>query len=663
MADKTLLFKTNASMELNAVQTLEPRIEQADALGARTLTETSSRVLTRDKNGNLVGTPILTDMLNSEFVNVIRRDGEGKADDGLWVTFSSTSNAENGGVSPEKSLLVSMKDLMLTINIPNDVSLVTTTPITEDSGDPEDPTQLDVPCRWWGKPITLDQIDPEKDINVQVDNWNLIADRKVRLHKNNGQSVAGKWSLDLERIAKRTPDVLFLEVGENDTLIIHLDPKVQQAIPVIFTPDDGQEVFKLLLFIDVFDQRTAQKKMKVQMIPLSEEHPETQFLKPFVMVDSVDSETMTGGIGESGALKVVDNVNVVTETIAAVDLETKQPILVDSVTIIPKVSAFSTDGSLDSIKLPSVPSEFDEENPLKDLVENGKYTTEAVVSAFGYESVTTDVCVAILSDERNPRLTLIVSSEAMNMAKTITNESDAAGKVTCHSRHNESDKIVDTNLSITGISGRDGDTTKVLTISAVNEFGDDTAPTLFVVSGENGDPTGYVLAKCECSGYVTETVKLPVKITDERLPDAKPVWNIDWDIQPSIGISEEQSQSLPMTIKATSNINATVAKPEYTPVSIGYLNSNEITNQWGQTETLATETEDVGGVDEMKATTMVVGVVDDSHPLTIDTVDEVTLPADALEHGCWINISVVTESGLLINKKVQASVIVSENNG
>ena len=239
MAEKTLLFKTDAGKELNVAQVLEPRVKQAEALGAKTVEELPVRILARDKDGNLVADPILTDKLNTDFVTVLRHDMDGKEGNGMFVTFATTSNEENGGIDPEKSLLVSMSDLIVNVNVPATITAdVTSETLT---GDPL--------CKYYGKPILLDAEDP---MEAQ---WKLISERTVRLHKNNGQSVGGKWELDLEAIDRRTPDVLHLSASaESEYLSIALDPAKLQTIPVIFTPDDGQDQFKLVLFINPFDQ-------------------------------------------------------------------------------------------------------------------------------------------------------------------------------------------------------------------------------------------------------------------------------------------------------------------------------------------------------------------------------------------------------------------------
>lgn len=654
MADKTLLFNTDAGKEVNTLQTLVPRLDQSEALGGKTVTETPVRVLARDKDGNLVASPILTDILNTEFVNVVRRDWDGKDEDGLWVTFATTSNDENGGVDPERSLLVSLKDLIITLGVPSDVSEVTSEPITREADNPgDDPIPVDVPCRWYGKPITLDKIDALNDIDIPKDNWDLIANRSIRLHKNNGQSVSGKWSLDLDRIAKRTPDVLFLEVGDEESLVIHLDPSVKQTIPVIFTPDDGQDEFKLLLFVRVFDEREAQKQLKISNSTTTP--AEAQFLNPWVILEDVDDEHLTGANGEGGALKCEG----LTNCVKALDAETGEAIADEdvTVTVVPKVAAFSTDGTLDAVKIPSVPKEH-AESQLENLVENGLFTVEATVSSFGYETKTVNLAVCIDGeDERDPHLSIIVDNEALNLERVLQNpssEPDVAGVAYCTSRHNESDEVEDNTLAISsGISGKDGDADKTVTPTIVDKNGA-AAKVIYVVSGESGEPSGYVLVKCECSGYVTETIKVPVKLTDERNPDGKARWTVTWTTEPSVTLLATEKS------KKNEKAEVIVSSQGLEGVSTAIAKANKLTDQWGNEET---------------AVATVVGLVDEQHPLSKSTVDLVDIPANAGDvtddagtpdddaddtttpgAGCWINISVLTESGLVINKKVKASV-------
>lgn len=660
MADRTLLFTTDAGNEINAVQTLEPRIAQADALGASTLVETDVRTLAKDKDGNLVANPVLTDMLNTEFVNVIRRGMDGKAMNDSWVTFATTSNDENGGVDPEKSLLVSLNDLMLSIMVPEDVGSVTTEPI--ESGDPL--------CKYYGKPIRLDQVetdeqneddndddqnddeeDDEENQNEQEKLWSLIYDRTVRLHKNNGQSVSGKWSLDMERINKQTPDVLFLHVDEeHHQLAIDLDPSKQQAIPVIFTPDDGQDQFKLLLFIKPYDLREELKQMKLSNS--TAEPAEAQFLRPWVIVSTVNATTLTGAKGEGGLLKVAG----LTNCVKAVDALTGGAALQDvTVSVIPTHAGFNNTGTLDAVKLPSVPAEYSSVSQLENLVENGEYTVKAVVSKAGYESQTVDLAVCInAEDQRNTRLTIVLGSEALSLSRTLVNGEANTGEVSCTSRHNESDAVVDSNLAIpaNSISGLDGETTKAVTATVVNELGA-TQTVIYVKQGESGEPSAYILVKCECSGYVTEIIKLPVAVVDKRLPDGVTKWSVTW------------AENNPMVIipnsvagyKGDALENVVVSSLGKADALVASCNATKLTDQWGN---------------EVNVSNVVVGVVPPlNKETTFDVIDIPEGASDTTDNkgnddpgddeviqgvGCWLNVSILTAEGQIVVKKVTSSV-------
>lgn len=636
MADRSLLFKSDASKEVNVVQTLEPRLNQAEALGGKTVTETPVRILARDKNGNLVASPILTDILNTEFENVIRRDGDGKSDDGLWVTFATTSNDENGGVDPEKSLLVSLNDLILTIKVPNDVSTVTTEPIEElnpdyDENDPNSQETLPIEalCKYYGKPIKLDAIEEQSVL------WDLVAERTVRLHKNNGASVSGKWSLDLERIEKETPDVLHLHVSKDDeTLAIDLDPSKVQTIPVIFTPDDGQDVFKLLLFIKSFDLRDTQKQFKISNS--TAEPAEAQFLRPWVIVSTVDDSTLTGAAGEGGKLKIEG----LTNCVKAVDAEDGSAVEV-TVTVIPDSVGFNTTGTLDSVKIPSVPSEK-ADSQLKNLVDDGLFTVKATVSADGYETQEIELSVCINGDDERPtHLTLVLDHEAFELTRTLVNgeATESTDELSCTSRFGEHDAVVDDGLTVTGVSGKDGETTKEVTTTVVNELGA-SSKTIYVTANDNGSVSGHILVKCECEGYVTETIKLPVKITDKRIPDGVAKWSIVWTTEPSVTIPETheglKGQEVKGAVISSQGLDGALV------ATTGTITSNKVSNQWGNEE-------------EVDA--VVVGVVDSKNVLSINTVDVVDIPENAFDNiGCWLNISILTKSGLVINKKVQATV-------
>lgn len=615
MAEKTLLFKTDAGKELNVAQVLEPRVKQAEALGAKTVEELPVRILARDKDGNLVADPILTDMLNTDFVTVLRHDMDGKEGNGMFVTFATTSNAENGGIDPEKSLLVSLNDLIVNVNVPATITAsVTSETLT---GDPL--------CKYYGKPILLDAEDP---MEAQ---WKLISERTVRLHKNNGQSVGGKWELDLEAIDRRTPDVLHLSASaESEYLSIALDPSKIQTIPVIFTPEDGQDQFKLVLFINPFDQRPMQKQMKISNS--TAEPAEAQFLRPWVIAGTVDDTTLTGAKGEGGALKIAG----LTNCVKAVDAEAGTNVVV-TVTVTPEVAAFNTTGTLDAVKIPSVPKAFDSETQLKNLVEEGLFTVEAVVSATGYESQTIRLSVCInAADGRDDRMVLVIP-EDLDLSAILANNTSEAGEVNTTTRHNEDDELtvaaLGTAVADAGIAGKDGETDVEVTASLVDENGA-SANKLFVVSGDNGEPSGYVLVKCEATGYVTETIKLPVAITDKRLADEPVRWIITWTSEPTVTIAATEEgangDAIDLVVSSLGKEGAAVA-------TVGEIAT--LKDQWGNEETV---------VDS------VVGVVDARHPLTPDTVDEVSIEASATT--CWMNLSILTESGLLINKRVVADV-------
>ncbi len=645
MADRTLLFKTDAGKELNAAQVLEPRVKQAEALGAKTVDQLPlDRVLARDKDGNLVACPILTDMLNTDFVTVLRHDMDGKEGDGMFVTFATTSNAENGGIDPEKSLLVSMSDLIVAVEVPAEITAdVTSETLT---GDPL--------CKYFGKPIRLDGSD------VQEAQWKLISERTVRLHKNNGQSVGGKWELDLETIATRNPEVLHLEASaESEYLSIALDPSKLQTIPVIFTPEDGQDQFKLLLFIEPFDQRPAQKQMKISNS--TAEPAEAMFLRPWIIVGTdLTKANMTGAKGEGGCLKVAG----LTDCVKAVDAEDGSTVSV-TVTVVPDAVGFNTTGELDAVKLPSVPAEK-ADSQLQNLVENGLFTVKAIVSAEGYETQEIELGVCINCEDQRGKHFAIEGVDALELAAVVANAPAEAGELVATTRHNEDDKLKADDLASVvsaGITGKDGDDDVALTITLVDELGaadDGGDPTpvalnpLFVVSGEL-EPTGHVLVKCTPTSddYVECTIKVPVAITDKRLSDGAEKWTLDWDA-PSLEIvlAEEGKKLSAVVVKAVAGVpedssdpNSAVVAPEgCCPVTLDELET--ITNQWGETETV-------------KA--VVVGVVDSKHPLSPETCDVVSVPegADTASdgNGCLINVSILTVSGRVIVKKVHADVV------
>lgn len=636
MADKTLLFKTDASKEVNTVQTLEPRLILAESLGASTVKEADVRTLARDKDGNLVVNPVLTDILNSEFINVIRKGLDGRLEGDSWVTFASTSNDENGGVDPEHSLLVSLKDLEVSVLIPEDVSSVTTEPTSEvnpdyDPEDPESPETFPIEtlCKYYGKKIHLDSPTEQAVL------WSLVADRTVRLHKNNGVSVSGKWELDLERIERETPDVLHLHVSPDDELLaIDLDPSKVQTIPVTFTPDDGQDVFKLILFIKPFDLRVEQKQLKISNSTATPD--EAKFLRPWVIVSSVSDSVLTGAKGEGGLLKVAG----LTNCVKAVDSESGNVVNV-TVSVIPTHAGFNTTGVLDSVKLPSVPAVYDSSTQLNNLVEDGLFTVKATVSADGYESQEIDLAVCInAEDQRDYHLTIVLSHEALSLARTLVNGDVEASsdQVSCTSRLGEADEVVDATLVVSGVSGLDGETAKVVTTTIVDKLGADNN-LIYVAEKENGSVSGYILVKCECEGYVTETVKLPVSLVDKRLPDGDVKWNIVWGTKPAITIpvthEGKKGDALEAVVSSLGLADALVA-------TTGTITSSKISDQWGNEEE----------VDEI-----VVGVVDGKKPVSPKTVDVVDIPENAYnEIGCWVNVSIVTKSGLLVVKKVQATV-------
>lgn len=644
MADRTLLFKTDAGKEVNAAQVLEPRVKQAEVLGAKTVDQLPlDRVLARDKDGNLVACPILTDMLNTDFVTVLRHDMDGKEGDGMFVTFATTSNAENGGVDPEKSLLVSMSDLIVAVEVPAAITAdVTSETLT---GDPL--------CKYFGKPIRLDGSD------VQEAQWKLISERTVRLHKNNGQSVGGKWELDLEAIETRNPQVLHLEASaESEYLSIALDPSKLQTIPVIFTPEDGQDQFKLLLFIEPFDQRPAQKKMKISNS--TAEPAEAMFLRPWVIMSSaLTKDNMTGAKGEGGKLKVAG----LTNCVKAVDAEDGSTVSA-TVTVIPDAVGFNTTGELDAIKLPSVPAEK-ADSQLQNLVEDGLFTIKATVSAVGYETQEIELAVCINAIDQRGKHFALLGVDELDLAAVIANAPVGSGELVATTRHNEDDKLKADALASavsSGITGKDGSTDVALTIKLVDELGaadDGGKPTpvalnpLFVVSGEI-EPTGYVLVKCTPTSatYVECTIKVPVDITDKRLPDAAEIWTLDWDA-PSLEIvaAEEGKKLSAVVVKAVAGVPdssdpdpAIVAPEGFCPVTLDELAT--ITNQWGETETV---------------NAVVVGVVDSKHPLSPETCDVVSVPegADTASdgNGCLINVSILTVSGRVIVKKVHADVV------
>jgi hypothetical protein len=639
MADKNLMFRTDAGKEVNAVQVLDPRLKQAEALGGKTVTQLADgeselpiRLLARDANGNVVANPILTDMLNTEFINVIRRDWDGKEGDGMFVTFATTSNAENGGIDPEHSLLVSMNDLILNVNVPAEITASVT---SEDlTGDPL--------CKYFGKPILLDASDEQEAL------WKLVSDRTVRLHKNNGQSVGGKWELDIEAINRRTPNVLHLEASaESEFLSIALDPAVVQTVPVIFTPDDGQDQFKLVLFIKPFDQRPAQKQMKI--MNSTSTPAEAVFLRPWVILSTVDDSTLTGAKGEGGTMKCEG----LTNCVKAVDAEDGSDVTV-TVTVTPKVAAFNINGELDAVKIPSVPREH-ATSQLKNLVEDGEFVVDAVVTATGYETKDVQLAVCINGEDARDGHMMIVLPSEMVLSAIVANEAIDGALVTT-TRHNEDDVLKADALleAVEAIKRKDGDSEVVLdSVTLVNENGASEAGDpaeamnpLFVVHGEV-EPTGHVLVKCEADGFVTEIIKLPVKITDKRLPDEPARWGLTWSTAAKVEI--------PATEKGK--------KGEAIDLEVKELAAGEISlvkDQWGNEE---------------EVEQMVVGIVDARHPLTPDTADMVAIPENAGDSvddggtpeddtddtttegaGCWVNISILTKSGMIINKRILAKV-------
>lgn len=641
MADKTTLFTTDAGKEINTFQSLEPRLEQAVALGGSTVTESEhSRVLARDKDGNLVANPILTDILNTEFKNVVRRDSDGNSENSLWVTFATTSNAENGGVEPERSLFVSLNDLIVNVNVPATVTSVTTEPTTEEQPnpdyDPEDPdspetitVDIDVPFKYYGKQIKLDA--PEEQTTL----WKLVSERTIRLHKNNGQSVSGTWKLDLERINRRTPDVLHLHVTEDtEQLAIDLDPSRTQTIPVVFTPDDGQDEFKLLLFIEPFDQRPEQKQFKLSNS--TTEPAEAQFLRPWVIVGApVDNTVLTGAKGEGGLLKV----DGLTNCVKAVDTKDGSEVTV-TVTVEPTHAGFNTTGTLDAVKLPSVPAQFDSTSQLKNLIDNGLFTVKANVTADGYEAQEIELSVCVnAADARPNHLTLVVNHEALSLERELVNGTAIAGQVACTSRHGESDKVVDSTLTVSGITGKDGTDTKTVTTTIVNKLGAEEK-VINVEANDNGTVKGHIFVKCESDGYVTETIKLPVALKDSRLPDGNALWTITWTTKPSVTIPATQEGAKGDPLEA---VVSSLGLTDALVATVGEIEDDKITNQWGNEETVDT---------------IVVGVVTTKQDLSSKTSDTVKLPQDAFEEevGCWLNVTILTKSGLLIVKKVQATV-------
>ena len=613
MANRTLLFTTNASEELDAAQTLQPRINQADALGAKTLTEQPVRILAKDKNGNLVVNPVLTDLLNTEFVNILRRDMDGNGTNDMFVTFSSTSNAENGGVVPEKSLLVSMNDLIVTINVPQTSGLGNVTTESLDG---------DVEAKYYGKPINLDQPDEQGAL------WNLVANRTVRLHKNNNESVSGKWSIDVEKIEKRTPDVLHLTVDpSNNALAIRLDPSVVQTIPVIFTPDDGQEQFKLLLFIKPFDQRTAQKTFKISN---STATPDTaKFLRPWVITSTVNATTLTGAKGEGGDLKVAG----LTNCVKATDSETGENVVV-TVSVIPTVAAFSA--NLDAVSIPSVPKEFNNTTQLANLVEDGLFTVKATISATGYETQVVDLAVCInAADARLTRISVVVP-DSLSLAVTLANSASGDALV-CTTRHNEDDNVTASALasliSSSIVHGKNVDVQVDLTSATL------VNSKVEIISGENGSPSGLARVNCVATGFLPQEITLPVAVTDNRLPDGIAEWTIEWDVDqdhdnkvlsPKVTIADTvpgaNGDAVTLTLSGSDSETTGVIK--------------ELKNQWG---------------DIKNCSVVVVGIVTADKIFSPDTCEVVDIPKNA--ESCWIDVSILTVDGLIINKRVIAEVV------
>lgn len=630
MANKTLMFKTDAGKELNVAQVLEPRIKQAEALGAETVTQMAAgagelpvRLLARDKDGNVVANPILTEMLNTEFINVIRRDWDGKeGNNGLFVTFSSTTNDEFGDIDNDNSLLVSLNDLIVNVNVP---SVINSDVTSEDlTGDPA--------CKYYGKPIRLDASGEQEEL------WKLVYDRTVRLHKNNGDSIGGKWELDMEAIRRRTPNVLHLEASsESEYLSIDLNPSVVQTIPVIFTPDDSQEQFKLVLFIKPFDQRPAQKHMKI--LNSTTEPAEAVFIRPWVIVNPCDDTTLTGAKGEGGAMKCAG----LTNCVKAVDSEDGSDVTV-TVTVVPRVAAFNTEGTLDAVMIPSVPQDF-EDSQLKNLVENGLFVVDAVVSATGYESVELKLSVCInAEDERKDRM-IIVIPEGLDLSAVITNAPASEGELVTTTRHNEDVVLDDPSLAtaVSGIKRKDGNSDVALdSIALVNTYGaseggDPAAAInpLYVVHGEL-EPTAYILVKCEADDFVPATIKLPVKVTDKRLPDDVSLWTITWATpntsdDPEAPVVQAPAVEIPESESGYKGDPVKLVVKELTEASV----IESLKDQWGHEETVEH---------------FVVGVVDAKHPMSPDTADVVNIGKDAEE--CWVNISILTTTGLLINKRV-----------
>ena len=615
MADKNLMFKTDAGLEVTASQTLEPRINQLVALGGDGLTETSDRVLAKNKNGELVSNPVFSDLLNEEFCAVIRRDGDGKELNGSFVTFATTNNEENGEVDPSKSLLVSLNELVVWVDVPAVVDAeVTTVSLV---GDPA--------CKYWGKPILLDSPSGEPT-PITVLQWNLIYNRTVCLHKNNGESVSGKWSLDLEKIASRTPDVLHLTADvETTSLIINLDPSKQQTIPVIFTPDNTEDNYKLILFIKSYDQRPALKKFKVSNSIA--EPASMQFLTPWVYLTSVTDETMTGGHGEGGDIKTTA---LSTNCVKTTDAETGEAVASPVVTVIPTVAAFSS--SLDSVHVPSVPQVYDDENELKNLVEGGLFTVKATVSKTGYETQTVDLRVCInAEDSRDPRMSIVIP-DSLSLTATLVNPEAGAGETSCTTKHNQSDVVTAisallTAVSSSEISGLNGATPVALTSKSVVDS------KLHIEQGV-AEPTGWVLVECEAEGFAPQTVKVPVTLTDKRLPDDIERWTIPFSSAPTVTIAETvpgaNGDAVTLTCSSQGLAGAAVA-------TTGTVSSMK--NQWGEAQTVKES---------------VVGVVSSSQALTSETVDVVDIEAGA--SNCWLNLSVLTATGLIVNKKVQATV-------
>lgn len=618
MADKTLMFKSDAGLEVSVAQTLEPRINSLVALGGESLQETSNRLLAKNEEGNLVSNPVYSDLLNEEFCSVVRRDGDGKEIDGTFVTFATTNNEENGVVDPAKSLLVSLKDLIVWVNIPSVINAdVTTVSLV---GDPQ--------CKYWGKPILLDS--PSGEPAITELQWNLIYNRTVCLHKNNGESVSGKWSLDLDKIEKKTPDVLHLTADvETTSLAINLDPSKTQTIPVIFTPDNTEDQYKLILFINSYDKRPALKQFKISN---SNNDPASmQFLTPWVYLTSVNDETITGGVGEGGDIKTSA---LATNCVKTTDAETGEVVASPVVTVIPTVAAFSSD--LDSIHVPSVPP-YDQNNELKNLVEGGAFTVKASVSKVGYETQIVDLKVCInAADNRDPRFAVVIP-ENLTLTATLVNPEANAGETACLTKHNQSDVVtVDSSLttaiSSSNISGLNGDTPVVLTSKTIVDS------KLHIEQGV-AEPSGWVLIKCEANNFVPQTVKLPVTLTDKRLADSDVVWNITFSSVPTVTIGNNvpgaNGDAVTLTCSSQGLAGAAVA-------TTGVVSS--IKNQWGETQTLKE---------------IVVGVVDAQQPLTSETVDVVNIEQSA--NKCWINITVLTLSGIVINKRVQANVIDSRD--